>query len=243
MKTIHIHQNEIVRDQLDTQKYSFIKAENFNIPTEMQSDFNAFKADWENLEADDFLKEGASFRFRRFGLFEYQPAQDLIRPSLEDNYFQAEDINEYAGGIKRRFAPLSEDAFQNPFVLELIKANFRHFPIDENRKKLSWIVDVHQVRILGRHEELGEATPEGIHHDGEEFISVHLIKRENVKGGLSGIYNNDRKLIESLTLNDPLDSILMWNPFVMHGVNPIQPENPDHAAIRDTLLFGYNPQN
>ena len=160
-----------------------------------------------------------------------------------DKYFQSEDINEYAGGVERRFAPLSEKTFQNSFLLALIKANFRQFPIDDNRKKLSWIVDVHQVRILGRLEELGEATPEGIHHDGEEFISVHLIKRENVKGGLSGIYDNDRKLIESLTLKDPLDSILMWDPFVMHGVSLIKPENPDYGAIRDTLLFGYNPQN
>ena len=243
MKPIQINQNKIFRDQISDQKYSLIRAEDFAIPTELRSHFNTFMSDWENLEADDFLKAGASFRFRRFGLFEYLPDQDVIRPSTKDNYFQSEDINEYAGGVKRRFAPLSEDTFENPFLFELIKVIFRNFPIEEARKKLIWDVDVHQVRILGSIEELGEATPEGIHHDGEEFISVHLFNRKNVNGGVSGIYDNDQKLIESLTLKDPMDSILIWDPFVMHGVSPIKPENLDDVAIRDTLLVGFNPQN
>ena len=71
MKTIHINQNEMLRDEISSQKYSFVSAENFNIPSELLSDFKSLKADWENLEADEYLKAGGSFRFRRFGLFEY----------------------------------------------------------------------------------------------------------------------------------------------------------------------------
>ncbi|MCH7514047.1 MAG: 2OG-Fe dioxygenase family protein, partial [Bacteroidetes bacterium] len=38
----------------------------------------------------------------------------------------------------------------------------------------------------------------------------------------------------------PMDSIMVWDPHVMHGVTPIRPENPNEPAIRDVMVIGYN---
>lgn len=38
----------------------------------------------------------------------------------------------------------------------------------------------------------------------------------------------------------PLDSIMVWDPHVMHGVTPIHQENPSESAKRDVLVIGYN---
>ena len=37
-----------------------------------------------------------------------------------------------------------------------------------------WEVHVHLVRITADLNQLGHATPEGIHRDGAEFVTVHL---------------------------------------------------------------------
>ncbi len=68
---------------------------------------------------------------------------------------------------------------------------------------------------------------------------MHLANRQNTLGGVNTIYDNNRSPIESCTLVDPMDSIIMWDPCVMHGVSPIHPHSPTEPAIRDMLLIGY----
>ena len=102
-------------------------------------------------------------------------------------------------------------------------------------------MDIHQIRITATAEEQGEPTPEGRHRDGEEFGVVQLVNRQNVAGGLTTVYSNEEPLL-SWTLREPLDTLLLWDPHVLHGVSPIRPVNPDKPAFRDTLLIGYDPR-
>ncbi len=37
-----------------------------------------------------------------------------------------------------------------------------------------------------------------------------------------------------------MDTVLVWDPYVMHGVTPIHPKKPGEPAIRDVLVIGYN---
>ncbi len=129
----------------------------------------------------------------------------------------------------------------NRFLRELIRFDFNQFPVEGWQAVRTWTVDVHLFRIIGQPEEAGEPTPEGVHHDGDEFNAVHLVQRRNAVGGVSGIYDNDRCLLESLTLRESMDSLILWDPHVMHGVSAIRPEVPGQPAIRDVLIIGYNP--
>jgi hypothetical protein len=79
-----------------------------------------------------------------------------------------------------------------------------------------------------------------MHHDGDDFNVIHLIRRRNATGGITTVYDNDRNPLASSILSQPMDSVLVWDPHVMHGVTPIRPKNPAESAIRDVLVIGYN---
>ena len=197
--------------------------------------------EWDHLEPDDYLRDGANFRRRRFALFYFNPGSDELLPLPPGTYFQDLDINNYAGGISRRFAPIRPTAGKNEFLHELIRLLFRQLPIEPDRLSHPWLVDVHQIRITATAQEQGEPAPEGPHHDGEEFGVIHLVNRTNVAGGITTVYSNQEPL-SSCTLREPLDTLLLWDPQVMHGVSPIGAVNPDEPGIRDTLLIGYDPR-
>ena len=229
-----------IRTELREKKYAVISADEFAIVPELAADRQHLWADWDNLEPDNYLKEGARFRLRRLGFFYLLPSTRELLPLPHAPYFQAAGINAYAGGIKREFAPLLKATLANQFLHELIMFNFRQFPVEGQMSHNPWEIDVHQFRIVASQDEQGEPTPEGLHHDGDDFNAIHLIRRQNATGGKSTVCDNDRNLLASCTLRQPMDSVLVWDPHVMHGVTPIYPENPSEPAIRDVLVIGYN---
>ena len=229
-----------IRTELREKKYALISAEEFSIASELTADKQYLWSDWNNLEMDNYLKDSGRFRQRRFGLFYLLPNTGELLPLKSVSYTQSRKINAYAGGIARKFAPLLDATLTNKFLHNLIKANFQQFPVDNNMTLLPWEVDVHQFRIVASKDEQGQPTPEGIHHDGDDFNCIHLIDRQNAKGGANTVYDNDRNPLKTCTLLQPMDSIIVWDPHVMHGVTPIKPENPSELAIRDVLVIGYN---
>ncbi|MBL4660410.1 MAG: 2OG-Fe dioxygenase family protein [Alcanivoracaceae bacterium] len=226
--------------ELRKEKYALILAEEFSISSELAADRQHLWSDWNNLKLDNYLKDGGRFRQRRFGLFYLLPSSGELLPLKSVPYIQSRKVNAYAGGIMRKFAPLSDTTLTNQFLHSLIKFNFQQFPVDSSMKCLPWEIDVHQFRIMASENEQGQPTPEGIHHDGDDFNCIHLIGRQNAKGGVNTVYDNDRNKLKSCTLLQPMDSIIVWDPHVMHGVSPIMPENPSESAIRDVLVIGYN---
>jgi len=238
MNLITTHRS--LRSELLSQKYTLIPATDLTFDSELVSEEKKLWADWEDLETDEYLRNGGQFRLRRLGLFYFMPATDELLMLSANTYFQASEINTYAGGVQRKYPPLSEATRSNRFLKELIGFNFRQLPTDDEAAMKPWKVDIHQVRIVTTPAETGEPTPEGIHHDGEEFVCIHLVSRRNVDGGLTTIHDNDGGLLESFMLREPMDSAILWDPHVMHGVTPIQPENPEEPGIRDVLLMGYD---
>lgn len=231
--------NRTLRPELFSQKYTLIPATDLTIEPALASEKEKLWADWENLEIDEHLRNGARFRMRRFGLFYFMPATAELLALPTDTYFQASEINAYAGGVEREFPPLLETTMSNRFLRELVAFNFRQLPSDDEAAMKPWKVDVHQVRIVTTPAETGQPTPEGIHHDGEDFVCIHLVCRRNVDGGLTTIHDTEGELLESCMLRQPMDSAILWDPHVMHGVTPIRPENPNEPGIRDVLLIGF----
>ena len=229
-----------VHSQLREQKYTLILADQFSFAPELATARQKLWSDWDNLALDNYLRHGGRFRQRRFGLFYLLPSAGEVLPLPSAPYIQSREVNMYAGGIAREFAPLLEDSLTNQFLHELIKFNFRQFPVDNSLADQAWEIDVHQFRVVASQNEQGEPTPEGIHHDGDDFNCIHLIGRYNVAGGVNSIYDNSCNLLASYTLDRPMDSIIVWDPYVMHGVSPIHPKDPNKPAIRDVLVLGYN---
>lgn len=229
-----------IRSELHHKKYALMTAEEFAIAPELTNDRQQLWDSWDDLKLDNHLRDGARFRLRRFGLFYWQPTSEELLSLPPTPYFQAANTNSYAGGIERQFAPLAETTQTNRYLYELIKFTFRQFPLTTQMTQQPWKIDVHQFRIVATNDEQGEPTPEGIHHDDDDFNAIYLVRRHNVNGGINGIYDNDRKPLAICTLRQPMDSVLVWDPHVMHGVTPIWPANPQEQGIRDVLVIGYN---
>ena len=229
-----------IRTELELNKYALVSGEDYAFHPDLYDDLDQLRASWDMLESDNYLKGGATFRQRRFGMYYFQPNHGDPVPISESLYFQSSEVNTYAGGIKRQFAPLLDETCKNRFLLDLIKFNFQQFPIDDSMADHPWEVDVHQFRIIGTENQTGKPTPEGVHHDGDDFNVIHLMNRDNVVGGENTIYDNNRNLLAKTTLNNFMDSVFVWDPFVMHGVSKIFPADAANPAVRDVIVIGYN---
>jgi aspartate/methionine/tyrosine aminotransferase len=232
-----------VRRELVEQGFSMIAAKDWVIPPDLAPHWENLRSDWHVLELDHHLKNGATFRRRRYGRYFWSPGENILRSLPNEAYFQPEDQNGYAGGVQRAFAPLLPESVENPFLLELVRCSFGQLPLDDVRAKQNWEVRVHQIRIVATPNEVGEPAPEGIHQDGTDFLTLHLVRRENVKGAQSTIYDLDRKPIFNYTMSDVMDSFILEDPRIMHGVTPVVPADGCSPATRDLLGidFIFNP--
>lgn len=200
--------------------------------------------DWTHLETDAYMADGGRYRLRRFGRFFFVPATAELSRLPHATVFQSSYVNNFAGGIHRDFAPLRESTFENSWLLAQIRFDFECFQVAEPAKlEKPWEVWIHQIRIRTDSDAAVSPAPEGIHHDGHDFIAMHLVKRENVSGGRSVIYDNSKKEVYSCVLEDPLDTIYADDQRVMHAVDPIRPATDGISAERDMLIidFDYRP--
>jgi hypothetical protein len=223
--------NQDVRLDIAGQGFAWIPRAAWSIGPELDPHWQRLGADWDHLELDRYLEDGAKFRQRRYGRFSWSPADDTLVPLPQEPYFQPEDENAYAGGIARDFAPLLRDTERNPFLHALVRATFACLPIADDKKGKTWEVRIHQLRVVASPAEPGLPAPEGIHQDGTDFLTLHLVRRQNIAGGESTIYDLDRNPIQRYTMREPLDSLILEDPRIMHGVTPV------HCADGRTLGF------
>jgi hypothetical protein len=117
----------------------------------------------------------------------------------------------------------------------LVRATFACLPVAEDKQGKSWEVRIHQIRIVASPEEPGLPAPEGIHQDGTDFLTLHLVRRHNIAGGESTIYDLNRKPIQRFILREALDSMILEDPRIMHGVTPVHPADGRTVGTRDLL--------
>ena len=182
---------------------------------------------------------GATFRERRYGRFAFHPNKNKLRLLPHKTYFQSKTANSYAGGIERELAPLTDEFINNPLLHELISFDYKCFPIALDKGNDWWSIAYHLFRIIGKYEESGEPTPEGVHWDEIDFGAMHLIRRQNVLGGYSRIHFEDKKTKAQVLMKEHLDTLLWDDQKILHSVTPIIPENKNEQAIRDILIFGF----
>jgi hypothetical protein len=224
-----------VRRDLAGQGFAWIPRGAWTISPPLESHWERLMGDWDHLEMDRYLQDGATFRRRRYGRYSWLPAEDALEALPDEPYFQPEDENAYAGGIVRAFAPLLPETVHNPFLLALVRATFACLPLAGDERGHAWEVRVHQIRIVTAPERPGLPAPEGTHQDGTDFLTLHLVRRHNITGGVSTIYDLDRKPIQSCTLREPLDSLILEDPRIMHGVTPVYPADGRTVGTRDLL--------
>lgn len=229
-----------ITTELSTQYYSLARAESLTLSPEMSNAFDALLHFYETLPPDEYLPHGGKYRFRRFGRAYFRPSTGEFMPLPHVDYFQSVEHNKVTGGIQRKFAPLLPQIFANPFLKELVRFDLAQFPIGDDMRENPWQVDIHLIRVIAQPGVFGQPTPEGIHRDGADFVTVHLAEIENVAGGEVTVYDKRSEPIYQVTLSNIMDSYYLCDTEVLHGVTPIRSKDDRRRGVRSILTFDYH---
>jgi hypothetical protein len=232
---------QLIRNEHDVRRvimdrgFAWLPRAAWSLGPALEPHWQRLAEDWDHLEPDRYLQAGAKFRLRRYGRYAWSPADDALAALPNEAYFQPEEENAYAGGIVREFTPLRPGSVDNPFLHALVRATFACLPLVAARWRASWEVRIHQIRIVTSPGESGLPAPEGIHQDGTDFLTLHLVQRHNIAGAESTIYDLERRPLHVCTLRDALDSLILEDPRVLHGVTPVEPADGKSQGVRDML--------
>jgi hypothetical protein len=219
------------------------------------ADWDSFAASWDDLGLDTYMADGGRYRRRRHAAFAAD-ARGITRKPHQPHY-QSRDYNALNGGIERWFAPVTDETAAHPAlqaILRTCRAMFdrlatppaaaRPSPTPTNPPvSPAWHVEIHQFRVTARPGEEGRPTPEGMHRDGVDYVLVLLVDRVNVASGVTSIHDNERRQLDSFTLTQPLDSALVDDQRVYHGVTPVEPIDPEKPAYRDVLVVTFRHED
>lgn len=230
-----------IRGEIATSGYSIVHAEQLPLTPPLQFAWHDLQQDYEDLPPDNHLPQNGKYRFRRYDRFYFFPVTGALHLLPHEDYFQDTDINAVTGGIVRRFAPLKPQTVHNPFLHALIRFDFEQFPLaDEAMRFHPWQVDVHEMLVVAQPGQVGLPTPEGVHRDGAEFVTVHIAVLENADGATVTVYDDDKKPLQSFQLQHVLDSYLFNDEQLWHGVTPLQSRDGSNPARRGILTFDFH---
>jgi hypothetical protein len=229
---------DAVADRIRTDGYLFLDGHTLETmldATGSLADWPAFAASWDALELDQYLGDRGRFRRRRYAV--YAVTDDAIVRQPHQPHHQAVEYNTLFGGMERWFEPIAAaagDGFTMRCVLAFCRSVFGS--LEPARR---WHVEVHQFRIEARPGETGQPTPEGVHHDGVDFVLVLLVARCNIVSGTTTVYGENGRELGSFTLTDAFDAALIDDRRVAHGVTPVTPLDPARPAYRDVLVVTF----
>ncbi len=196
---------------------------------------DAFAASWERLETDAFMADGGRYRRRRHANFSQGPGIPGTRRNPHRAHFQATVHNTLNGGLDRWFAPV-EDAVGDSAPVQSLLGLGREVA-DSLTPGATWFVEMHQFRIEAGAGAPGYPTPEGVHHDGVDVVLIAMIARTNLRGGETLVTDDAGVELARFTLLDRLDTALVEDARVMHGVTPVEPADPALPSCRDVLVL------
>ena len=191
---------------------------------------DAWRASWNDLPADGYLRDGGRYRRRRHSSFIL--AEAAVQQVPHRAHWQPLEYNALHGGMQRHFEPMA------PALVA--QADWRKLLLwlasvcSELRGAQTWYAEAHQFRI-DTTDGIGRPTPEGAHRDGVDLVAVFLVQRHAIKGGESRVFAADGPDGQRFTLSEPWSLLLLDDLRVIHESTPIQPE--DGLGFRDTLVL------
>ena len=197
--------------------------------------WDGFAASWDDLGQDTYMADGGRYRKRRHAVF--RVIENVAERLPSQPHYQSRDYNQMNGGIERWFQPVLPSTAEGAPMTAVLRFCTALFGALTSAR--SWFVEMHQFRIEARAGEAGRPTPEGMHRDGVDYVLVLLIRRHNVRSGVTSVHDLTGRTLGSFTLTEPFDSALVDDTRVMHGVTPVEPVDPRGPAFRDVLVLTF----
>ncbi|HYF08666.1 MAG TPA: 2OG-Fe dioxygenase family protein [Acetobacteraceae bacterium] len=194
-----------------------------------------FFASWSRLETDQHMADGGRYRRRRIANFSAAPGVPGHVRGPHRPHFQAVVHNTLNGGVDRWFAPM-EDVVAASAPLTTLLDLGRDWA-EARAGAQPWFVEVHQFRIEAGANAPGYPTPEGVHHDGVDYVLIAMVARINLVDGETLIEDDAGHRLAQFTLAEPLDSAFIEDARVRHGVTPVRPADPAAPSCRDVLVI------
>ena len=191
---------------------------------------DALKPYWNDLPADDYLRDGGRYRQRRHACLLVERGR--IEPVARRPHWQSVEYNALHGGMQRWFAPIAAAMLADPaFERLLVLLAERAFALHGEQR---WYVEVHPFRI-DTTDGIGRPTPEGAHRDGVDLVAVLLVDRQSIRGGETRVFDAAGPRGLRFSMTEPWTTLLLDDARVIHESTPIQPEGAH--GHRDTLVI------
>ena len=200
--------------------------------------YQRFVKSWNQLCRDPFLRDGGSYRLRRYSVFHWQQGRLTLLPY--EPHYQSSHYNKVHVVFNLHFRPWLSTTANNEAFKRIVQWSIEQF--GARALQQTWRIQAHQFRILARAHEVGKPTPEGVHKDGADYILVMLLERQNIVGGESQLFDNAMQPLEQATLSQRGDLVLINDAKVYHGVTEIEPQNTVLPAWRDVLVLTFHKQ-
>lgn len=192
----------------------------------------SFNESWQNLPADQYLKDGGRYRYRRHSCFVTDG--QTIKQTPHRVHWQPIAYNALHGGMDRWFEPISDELTRHEAWLALL-LSFGQV-CHQIKPTPQWYIEAHQFRI-DTTDGIGRPTPEGAHRDGVDFVAVIMIERYGIKGGETRVFEAQGSNGQRFTLSQPWSVLLLDDERVIHESTPIQPLT--EMGHRDTLVLTF----
>lgn len=196
-----------------------------------------FARHWDDLHLDTHMKDGGTYRYRRYGAFRYRDGE-LVRQE-HGTYHQPLEVNPLNGGVQRTFEPLTDAFVADPVTRAIIDAIADVVTVSEPGVH-EWDVKLHPFRIVTSADQVGRPAPQGRHRDGCMFVSTVLVDRVNVTGGETSLFDDDGAFLMRKLLEEPGSFITFDDRVVLHDVTDVVPIDPTSPAHRDVLIVDFD---
>jgi hypothetical protein len=190
---------------------------------------------WDSLPRDEYLRDGGRYRSRRHACFVQELSSAAALNAVPRRaHWQPTSYNALHGGLERWFEPIAPEVTAARVWRQLVTSLGSLFA--QIRPVERWFIEAHQFRIdtAGG---IGRPTPEGAHRDGVDFVALMLVRRRNVRGGETHVFDANGPSGVRFTMQEPWSLLLLDDARVIHEVTPIQPDG--EQGVRDTLVLTY----
>jgi hypothetical protein len=202
-----------------------------------RQDWHDFARFWDDLLIDEYMRDGGTYRFRRYSQLAYNASTGALTLLPHAAYEQAAMINRLNGGFQRHFEPIEDQFLKNKFFQGLMRWMGSGYSAASGHT--NWNIKLHPYRIVAT-EGAGEPSPEGLHRDGVDYICSFMVRKCNVDGGETFVTDAEGKELIRFTLETPGDIVIGDDNNTKHGVSPIQIINEKKSvAYRDVLVVAF----
>jgi hypothetical protein len=223
--------------ELITRGFAFMTSDEWTLNAGHPAEWAEFTASRDRLALDTYMKPGDTYRERRFCKYVVNTSSMSFDELDDFVFYQSAAINSYAYNLRREFSAVEPAIRKSKILLEIFKSCLQTILLCNDGLPNVWSVYVHQFRINCSSSVTGQPAPEGLHRDGHDFVSMHLMDRPGAEGE-SAAFATTRALM-TVTLRDRLDGSLIDDKDLMHGVSPITAASAE-PGHRDMLVIDYN---